>query len=301
MTILVTGSTGRIGAAVVKQLAASGATVRALTRSPEKANFPDGVTAVKGDLLDADAMRLALQGVTTLFLLVSNAPDELTQAINTLGLARAAGVQGIVYLSVTRSADFTDVAHFIGKYAVERMLEQFDMPATILRPSYFFQNDAMARTPLQQAGLYVSPVGERGVSMVDVRDIADAAVIELLRRHHADAPLPRVTYELSGPDALTGPLLAAIWADTLGRTVRYAGNDLDAFAHNLKAFAPAWLAWDLRAMMARYQQDGAVATDDDIARLTALLGRPPRNYRDFAQETAQQWQSADNHIARSTP
>ena len=290
MSILVTGSTGRIGTEIIKQLAHSGVAVRALTRAPEKANFPAGVSAVKGDLLDADAMRAALQGVKTLFLLVSNAPDELTQAINTLGLARAAGVQGVVYLSVTRSAEFTDVAHFIGKYAVERMIEQFDMPATILRPSYFFQNDVMAREPLQKAGLYVSPVGNKGVSMVDVRDIADAAVIELLRRHRSPTPLARETYELSGPDVLTGAALATIWSDTLGRPVRYAGNDLDAFENNLKAFAPAWMAWDLRAMMARYQADGALATDVDVARLADLLGRPPRTYRDFAQETARQWQ-----------
>lgn len=290
MSILITGSTGRIGTEIIQQLAGSGADVRALTRAPEKARFPAGVTAIKGNLLDADAMRQALAGVKTLFLLVSNAPDELTQAINTLGLARAAGVQGVVYLSVTRSAQFTDVAHFIGKYAAELMIDQFDMPATILRPSYFFQNDAMARDPLTQAGLYVSPVGDKGVSMIDVRDIAAAAVIELLRRHNAPAPLPRETYELSGPDALTGELLAGIWSDTLHRPVHYAGNNLDAFEHNIKAFAPAWKAWDMRAMMARYQRDGAVATASDIARLTALLGRPPRTYRAFAQETAQQWQ-----------
>jgi uncharacterized protein YbjT (DUF2867 family) len=290
MTILVTGSTGRIGTQVIHALARSGADVRALTRSPEKARFPEGVTAVKGDLLDADEMRQALAGVKTLFLLVSNAPDELTQAINTLGLAREAGVQGIVYLSVTRSAEFTDVSHFIGKYAVERMIEQLDLPATILRPSYFFQNDAMLKDPLTKAGLYVSPVGNQGVSMVDVRDIADAAVIELLRRHGAATALPRTTYELSGPDALTGLALAGIWADVLNREVRYGGNDLDAFEKNIKANAPAWKAYDMRAMMRRYQIDGAVASESDVARLTDLLGRPPRNYRDFAQETFRQWQ-----------
>jgi uncharacterized protein YbjT (DUF2867 family) len=289
MTILVTGSTGRIGAQVVAQLAQSGAKVRALTRSPEKANFPIGVTPVRGDLLDADAMRQALTGVKTLFLLVSNAPDELTQAINTLGVARAAGVQGIVYLSVTRSGEYTDVSHFTAKHAVERMIEQMDLPATILRPSYFFQNDALLKEPLQKAGLYVSPVGNKGVSMVDVRDIADAAVLELLRRDRSASALPRVTYELSGPDALTGASLAALWGDTLGREVRYAGNDLDAFEKNLKVHAPAWKAYDLRAMMQRYQDDGAVATEEDIARLTKLLGRAPRQYRDFAAETAKNW------------
>jgi uncharacterized protein YbjT (DUF2867 family) len=291
MSILVTGSTGRIGAQVVAQLAASGASVRALTRTPEKADFPAGVTAVRGDLLDADAMRLALAGVNTLFLLVSNAPDELTQAINTLGLAREAGVKGIVYLSVTRSAEYTDVSHFTAKHAVERMIEQMDLPATVLRPSYFFQNDATLKDPLTKAGLYVSPVGDKGVSMVDVRDIADAAVIELLRRDRASAALPRASYELSGPDALTGTSLANIWSDVLGREVRYAGGDLVAFEKAVKTKAPTWLAYDLRAMMRRYQVDGAVATPDDIERLTTLLGRPPRSYRNFARETARSWQA----------
>ena len=291
MSILVTGSTGRIGSQVVAQLAASGASVRALTRSPESAAFPAGVTAVGGDLLDADAMRQALTGVKTLFLLVSNAPDELTQAINTLGLAREAGVTGIVYLSVTRSAEYTDVSHFTAKHAVERMIEQLSLPATILRPAYFIQNDETLKDPLTHAGLYVSPVGDKGVSMVDVRDIAEAAVIELLRRDRAPAALPPATYELVGPDALTGRSLAAIWAEALGREVRYAGGDLDAFEKAVKTKAPAWLAYDLRAMMNRYQVDGAVATRADIERLTALLGHPPRSYREFAREAARDWQS----------
>ncbi|MET0383591.1 MAG: NmrA/HSCARG family protein [Burkholderiaceae bacterium] len=291
MSILVTGSTGRIGSQVVAQLAASGAGVRALTRSPEKAVFPAGVTAVRGDLLDTDAMRDALTGAKTLFLLVSNAPDELTQAINTLSLARESGVTGIVYLSVTRSAEFTDVPHFTGKHAVERMIEQMNLPATVLRPSYFFQNDATARDPLTKAGLYVPPVGDKGVSMIDVRDIADAAVIELLRRDRAPTALPRAAYELSGPDALTGTSLAAIWSQALGREVRYAGDDLDTFEKAVKTKAPAWLAYDLRAMMRRYQTEGATATPADLDRLTTLLGRAPRSYRDFARETARGWQA----------
>ncbi len=291
MSILVTGSTGRIGSQVVAQLAASGAGVRALTRTPDKSAFPAGITAVGGDLLDADAMRRALVGVKTLFLLVSNAPDELTQAINTLGLARQAGVTGIVYLSVARSAEYTDVSHFTAKHAVERMIEQLNLPATILRPSYFNQNDATFKDPLTKAGLYLSPIGDKGVSMVDVRDIADAAVIELLRRGRAPAAVPPTTYELVGPDALTGRSVAAIWTEALGRDVRYAGSDLDVFEKAVKTKAPAWLAYDLRAMMGRYQADGAVATPADIERLTSLLGRPPRSYREFARETARAWQS----------
>ena len=290
MSILVTGSTGKIGSKVVAQLAQQGMAVRALTRTPEKARFPAGVTPVKGDLLDVDAMRVALQGVSTLFLLVPNDADELTQTLNTLSVAREAGVRGMVYLSVARSDTYTDVPHFAAKYAVERMIEALDLPATILRPAYFIQNDAMLRGVLQGAGIYPSPVGERGVSMVDVGDIADAAVIELIRRERGPKPLPRVTVELSGPEALTGPKVAEIWSSILGREVRYGGGDLDAFEKQMRTAAPAWKAYDMRAMFRRYQQDGAVASRESLDKLTRLLGRPPRSYRDFALEMARSWQ-----------
>ena len=57
MAILVTGSTGVMGTQVLEHLRGSGAEVRALTRSPDKAQFADGVTAVKGDLSDVDAVK----------------------------------------------------------------------------------------------------------------------------------------------------------------------------------------------------------------------------------------------------
>jgi hypothetical protein len=54
-----------------------------------------------------------------------------------------------------------------------------------------------------------------------------------------------LTNELSGPDGLNGSSLAALWTDTRGRDVRDAGNDLDAFEKNLKARAPARMAYDI--------------------------------------------------------
>jgi hypothetical protein len=57
----------------------------------------------------------------------------------------------------------------------------------------------------------------------------------------------------------------------------------------LKTMLPAWHALDLRLMFSRYQADGAVANSDDVARLTTLLGRSPRSYRDFARDAAALW------------
>ena len=289
MNILVTGSTGTIGSLVVSGLAAQGANVHALTRQPDKASFPAGVTAVKGDMTDIASMRAALAQADTLFLLNAVVADEVTQAISTLSLAREAGIERIVYLSVLNSDTYTDVPHFTGKYTVERMIEQFDLPVTVLRPSYFMQNDAMLRGGLIEHGRYGMPVGDVGVSMVDVRDIAEIAVAALLRRARAPAPLPREVIEVTGPEALTGDMLATIWSGLLGKPVTYGGNNLDAYEGFMASMMPSWSAYDLRLMLARFHVDGMLGKPLATDILTGLLGHPPRSYRDFAAELAASW------------
>jgi uncharacterized protein YbjT (DUF2867 family) len=289
MAILVTGSTGAVGSQVLAHLPGRNVEVRALTRSPETAQVPSGVTPVRGDLADVDSVRAALEGVNTLFLLVPNVADELTQAMLALTVAREAGVKGIVYLSVFKGETYADVPHFAGKHTVERMIESLDLPATVLRPAYFIQNDLRQKDPLMKFGAYGAPIGSKGVSMVDIRDIGEAAAIELLRREQSSAPLGRETYALVGPNGLTGQEIASIWSEALGHAIRYGGDDLGVMEQRLKAMLPAWHALDLRLMFGRYQTDGAVATADDIARLTKLLGRAPRSYAAFAKDAAAQW------------
>jgi uncharacterized protein YbjT (DUF2867 family) len=289
MAILVTGSTGTIGTQVLSHLQNSGADVRALTRSPGSAQLPAGVTAVRGDLADVDSFRAALAGVSTLFLLVPNVADELTQAMLSLTVAREAGVKGIVYFSVFRSEHYPDVPHFFGKHTVEQMIAALDLPATVLRAAYFIQNDLRLKDPLTKFGVYVMPIGSKGISMVDIRDIGAAAAIELLRRERAPGRLDRATFPVVGPDVLTGDGIAAIWSETLGRAVGYGGDDLNAMEQRLKATLPSWHALDLRLMCGRYQSDGAIASADDVVEFTKLLGRAPRSYRAFAREAAAQW------------
>ena len=294
MSILVTGSTGTIGRQVVDRLAVQGASVHALTRTPERARFPKGVVPVGGEMTDIASMRAALADVDTLFLLNAVVPDEVTQALLTLALAGEAGIQRIVYFSVLNSELFTDVPHFTGKYTVERAIKQRNLGATILRPAYFFQNDLMFAEPLLQHGVYPMPVGKVGVSMVDIRDIADVAAASLLRRERSATPLPREVIELTGPDALTGAALATIWSEVLGRSVEYAGDDLAAFETGMASRAPGWMAFDIRLMLARFQHDGLLAKPGGDDTMTGLLGRPARTYRDFARETAAMWSGQES-------
>jgi len=281
MTILVTGATGTVGRQVVEQLVKRGAAVRTLVRDPAKADFPAGVDVAQGDLLDVDTLRSAFSGVSTLFLLNGVVPDEFTQALVTLNVAREAGVDRVVYLSVIHSDLYVNVPHFAGKSGVERMIEKMGFSATILRPAYFMDNDVTVRDVVLGHGVYPMPIGARGLAMVDTRDIAEVAAIELIHRKNATRPLPLERINLVGPDTLTGNGAAAIWSEVLGRPIAYGGGDTAAFEQNLRHVMPGWMAYDMRLMSERFLSDGMVPAPGDVERLTAMLGRPLRSYRDF--------------------
>lgn len=286
MTILVTGATGTIGRRVVEQLLKRGAAVRALVRDPAKANLPADVTVVQGDLLDVDALRGAFRGVSTLFLLNAVVADEFTQALIALNLAREAGVERVVYLSVIHSDRYVNVPHFAGKFGVERMIEQMGFNATILRPAYFMNNDLTVKDVVTGYGVYPMPIGSKGLAMIDARDIGEIAAIELIRRERSAAPLPVQRINLVGPDMLTGAKAAAVWSEVLGRTIAYPGDDTAGFEKNLRQFMPSWMAFDMRLMSERFLTEGMIPETGDVERLTAILGRPLRSYRDFVSEIA---------------
>jgi len=286
MTILVIGATGRVGRNVVEQLVNRNAKVRILTRDASKANFPIDVEVVQGEILDLAALRNAFKGVRTLFLLNAVTGDEFTQAIITLNIAHEAGVERVVYLSVIHADRFVNVPHFAVKSGAEQMLKEMGFSATTLRPSYFIDNEVMIKDVILNHGVYPMPIGGRGIAMVDARDIAEVAAIELIRRDRANGKLPVETINLVGPDTLTGERVAGIWSEILGRQIVYGGDDPSGFERNMATFMPAWMAYEMRLMAERYVSDGMIPEAGNVERLEQILGRPLHSYRETAASLA---------------
>lgn len=284
MKILVTGGTGNVGSEVLKELRKRNAEVRALVRK-EGTFLPEGVEAVVGDLLDPVSVEKALQGVDKLYLLNGVSPDELTQGLIAYDLAKKLKLKHVVYHSVFRAEHFKDVPHFASKVAIESALREFDIPFTIIRPNYFYQNDVSLKAPLMNAGIYPVPLGTPGISAVDVRDIAEAAAIALTTEGHEGK-----SYNLNGPSVLSGPKAASIWSELLHKEIRYTGEDMDAFEEQMRKTAPSWAAFDMRMMFQGYLERGFVTGEGDVEQLTKHLGHAPRSYEDFARETAVEWQ-----------
>jgi uncharacterized protein YbjT (DUF2867 family) len=284
MKILVTGGTGHVGSEVVKELQRRKADVRLLVRKSDDP-APVGIESVIGDLLDPVFVEKAMAGVDKLYLLNAVLPDEVTQGLIAYGLAKRLKLSHVVYHSVFRVEHFKDVPHFASKLAIESALREFDVPFTIIRPNYFFQNDATLKDPLTKAGIYPMPLGKAGICAVDVRDIAEAAAIALTSDGHFGK-----TYNLNGPEVLSGPKAAAIWSKVLGKEIRYGGDDMDAFEAEMRKRGPSWSAFDIRMMFEGYLERGFIAEDGDFETLTKLLGHAPRRYEDFARETLLEWQ-----------
>jgi uncharacterized protein YbjT (DUF2867 family) len=284
MKILVTGGTGHVGSEVVKELQKRKADIRLLVRKEDTATLA-GVEKAVGDLLDPVSVQKAMEGIDKLYLLNAVLPDELTQGLIAYDLAKKLKLSHVVYHSVFRVEHFKDVPHFASKLAIENALREFDVPFTVLRPNYFMQNDASLKDPLTKAGIYPMPLGDVGVSAVDVRDIAEAAATVLTSGEHSGK-----TYNLNGPEVVSGPKAASIWGEVLGKKIQYTGHNMDAFEEQMRKKAPSWSAFDIRMMFEGYLERGFVAEDGDLETLTKLIGHAPRRYEDFARETFLQWQ-----------
>jgi uncharacterized protein YbjT (DUF2867 family) len=288
MKILAIGGTGGVGSKVVQQLIDRGATVHALIRKMESATkLPKNVIPVVGDLLDPETLKKAMNGIDALYLLNAVLPDELTQGLIAIDVAAKVGLKHVVYHSVYKAEAFPEVPHFASKVAIETAIKASEIPFTIIRPNYFMQNDASVKPVLTGPGVYPMPLGLAGISVVDTRDIAEASAIALTSEGHAG-----VTYNLNGPDLISGPVAADLWSKALGKPIKYPGEDMDAFEAQMRQKAPSWSAFDIRMMLQGYLERGFQAGPDDVPTLTRLLGHAPRTYAAFVTETARAWAAA---------
>jgi len=285
MMHLIVGGTGTVGGAVVRELMARNEEVRVLTRSRERAAaLPYGVGAVVGDLREPGGYHRVFSGFDTLFLANAVSDTELQEGLAAVNEARRAGAARIVYLSVHDAEKGPHVPHFASKLAIEEAIRRSGVPYTILRPNNFYQNDHGFREAIQRHGVYPQPIGGVGISRVDVRDIAEAAANALTRSGFENR-----AFALVGPEPLTGTDCARAYAEVFGREVRYAGDDLQAWAREACGTLPGWMVYDLALMYALFQERGLHATAEQIAETERIVGHLPRTFGDFVQETGAIW------------
>ncbi|MET4922550.1 NAD(P)H-binding protein [Streptomyces sp. PSRA5] len=211
--ILVTGATGNIGSALLRELRASGAgPLRGLTREPERAAFPRGVEAVAGDLARTASLKPALAGARSLFLVSRmGADDEIIEA------ARSAGVEHVVLVSSITVQTHPHLGPADENLAVERLLKESGMTWTILRPTQFTSNALWWAQAIRDNETVRLPYADVGLPAIHPADIASVARAALTGSAHQGR-----TYALTGPARITARQQVAAVAAVLGRDVSFA-------------------------------------------------------------------------------
>jgi uncharacterized protein YbjT (DUF2867 family) len=285
MTVLIIGGHGRVGTPTASGIAKLGKSVRVLTRSADHAKATgDGIEGIVGDLENPSSLPQALVGVDQLFLVTSNGETETQRGLNAVQAAIEAKVKRIVFLSVKLSPEALQVPHYASKVAIEEAIKKSGANITILRPDFFFQTDLTVGGAIMGGNIYPMPIGNIGQNRIDTRDIADAAIRALTTNE-----LDNQDIELFGPKAWTGDEIASLYGNLLKKSIKYGGDDLDAWAEASKKFMPPWLLNALKAGFAKMQKVGSVATSDQVALSASAVGHPLRRYEDFAEEAIKAW------------
>ncbi|MCF6378632.1 NAD(P)H-binding protein [Nocardioides KLBMP 9356] len=221
-TVLVTGATGFIGRRLVPALLDAGHDVRAMTRHPETYDGPGD--PVGADVMDADSLVPALEGVDVAIYLVHSLDDpdferkDAEAARNFSRAAAAAGLKQIVYMGGLGDEEHDLSAHLRSRREVEGLLGEDGVPVTVLRAAIVVGHGGISweitRQLVKNLPAMVVPkwVGTR-TQPIAIDDVVRylAGVVD-----HPDA-LGRV-FEIGGPDQLTyGDMLQGVALAMTGR------------------------------------------------------------------------------------
>lgn len=211
MTIVITGATGNVGRPLVSLLAAAGARVRAVTRTPDVAGFPAGVHAVSS-AVDA------LSGASAVFLNSRALGDDLADIV---AVARRSGVTKLVALSAINADD--DFGRQPSRVRgdrnkeVEQLCVDSGLPWVSLRPAVFATNFAgMWSAQIRAGDIVGGPYANASSAPIVEADIAAVAARALLTDEFVGQRIP-----LTGPQALTNAELVETIGTVLDRPLRY--------------------------------------------------------------------------------
>ncbi|MER6597400.1 NmrA family NAD(P)-binding protein [Streptomyces parvus] len=273
MTILVTGATGTVGRRVVEQLLERGEQVRALTRDPERAEFPAGVEVVGGDLTDPASLAPALHGVTGLHLITFGgeyfAPLETGDEI--LALAEEAGVRRVTVL------------HGGGDTPVETAVRASGFAWTVVMPVEFMANALEWAPGIRSEGVVREPFVDRLSAMVHESDIGAVAAVALTEDGHGGQE-----YLVTGPQVLTVRDKTAAIGAARGADVELVELTEEQALENWRGQG---MAEDVIAFLIDVYRDTPLEGRTVSGTVEKVTGRPARTFAQWAEEHAEHFRA----------
>ena len=206
-------------------------------------------------------------------------PDErlIPRETAFIAAARAAGVRQIVKCSAYMADVQGETQNLRSHGVIEQALRASGLESTILRPHGFMQTFTLfAWDMIERAGVISNPTGDGGMPLVDLRDVAKVAVKAFTEPGHSGK-----TYDLTGPEVLTGDDMAALLERVLGRPITYLPAAPGPFALMMRLLGvPA----TPREHVVKIMQMTREHRFERVHTTLAELGVPPTSYEDFLRD-----------------
>ncbi len=279
MRIGVSGASGKLGAATVRELKALGGghEIVAISRTPEAVGEADA--ARQGDYDRPETLRAAYEGLDRLLLIPTSdlrRGRRAAQNVAAIDAAVAAGVGHIVLISGAGTRAVEEPHIWASYYDAQQRLIQTAPKWSILRMNYYAESFAdEAKASLAHGA--ITGLGENRVAFVSRDDLAAAAAGLLTGEGHAGA-----IYNGTGPAAFSGAERAAIVAEVSGRPVGFAVLPEDTLRAGL---AGAGLPPEVIDTIVSIQKTFLTGAYDIVtAGIEHLSGKPPRPLRDVVAQ-----------------
>jgi uncharacterized protein YbjT (DUF2867 family) len=212
-SVLVVGSTGFVGMEICRLLVKAGKDVKALVRStsnPEKVKTLQemGVETRVGDLKDADSIKKAVVGISSV---ISTASSTLSRQegdsiesvddngqVNLIQIAENSGVNQFVFISFYPISQEIPVQN--AKRHVEKTLMESELNYTILQPGFFMEVwlSPAVGFDYQNSKVTIYGEGKNKISWTSLFDVAALAVASLDNEAARNSVLP-----LCGPEDMS--------------------------------------------------------------------------------------------------
>jgi len=256
-------------------LLARGQSVRALARSRNGFKFDAQVEVVTGDFTDVASLRVALEGVSRMYLLAAGQDLEQHEA-NAIEAAKDAKLELLVKHSVAGAQyKATDIPRW--HRAGEERIEASGIPYVFLRPASFASNALYWADTIKSHDTVYGALGDAALPVIDPEDIAAVAAAVLTTPGQSGK-----IYELSGPEPLSSEQQVAILASAVGRPLKYVNVPDDSARDAMLGMGMPPRYVD--AMVGLIQTLRSLGRIEPTGDVKAVLGREPRSFRQWADE-----------------
>jgi NAD(P)H dehydrogenase (quinone) len=257
---------------VASLLADLGHAQRLIVRDASRAPDLPGAEIFEGSYEDPEAMRKALSGMRTFFMVsAGESPDRVRIHAAAVDAARAVGVERIVYLSFVGAAPEATSTQARQHWHTEEHVRSKGLKHTFLRDNAYLD---IVPALVGPDGAIRVPAGEGRAGAVAREDVAEVAVAVLVGEGHDGH-----TYEVTGPQALTLGEAAEELSRASGRSISYHPETLEeAYESRASYGAPAW---KVEGWVSSYAAIAAGEMEVVSATVGNLTGHPPMGLTEF--------------------